>query len=112
MQPSGCSFCRSGPALPSASRPGLQTGFFFCRVVDGPPKVHLYLLWSQSCPHCLEARPQVQALLADQTWVELHDLALEHSGNVERYVTMARALGLMLGAVGLTALVARGSRQT
>jgi hypothetical protein len=66
---------------------------------DGQPRVHLYLFWSQTCPHCLQARPQVQALVADQPWVELHDLALEQSGNVERYVAMARALGEQAQAV-------------
>lgn len=60
---------------------------------DGQPRIHLYLFWSQTCPHCLQARPQVQALVADQPWVVLHDLALDRADNLERYVTMARALG-------------------
>lgn len=41
---------------------------------EGGAEVHVYLFWSASCPHCLAARPQVQALAAARPWVVLHDL--------------------------------------
>lgn len=57
-------------------------------------EVDLYLFWSLRCPHCLEARPQVQALAAEQPWLRLHDQEITQSPeNLERFVTMARQLG-------------------
>jgi len=61
---------------------------------DDGPRVHLYLFWSAACPHCLEARPQIQALARDRPWIALHDLELTGSDdNVRRYVAMAATLG-------------------
>ena len=61
---------------------------------DGQAKVHLYFFWSMRCPHCLEARPQVEALAQAQPWVVLHSLELsQNRDNVERYIAMAAALG-------------------
>ena len=62
--------------------------------VDGQTKVQLYLFWSLHCPHCLEARPKIQALAASQPWIELHDLEIsENPSHLERYTAMARELG-------------------
>ncbi|MDP2786542.1 MAG: thioredoxin family protein [Pseudomonadota bacterium] len=61
---------------------------------DGKPQVHLYFFWSLRCPHCLEARPEVEAMARAQPWVVLHSLELSrHRDNVERYIAMAAALG-------------------
>lgn len=61
---------------------------------EGPPQVHLYFFWSMRCPHCLEARPQVEALAAAHPWIVLHSLELSRDrGNAERYMAMAADLG-------------------
>ncbi|MDP3539592.1 MAG: NrdH-redoxin [Azonexus sp.] len=61
---------------------------------DGQPQVQLYLFWSLSCPHCLEARPQIQALAASQAWIALHDQEIsENPAHLERYAAMAGELG-------------------
>ncbi len=61
---------------------------------DGQPRVHLYFFWSLRCPHCLEARPEVEALAQAQPWIVLHSLELtQHRENVDRYVAMAAELG-------------------
>ena len=41
---------------------------------DGRPVVHLYFFWSLACPHCLEARPFIESILATRPWVKLHAL--------------------------------------
>lgn len=62
--------------------------------VEGQTKVQLYLFWSLHCPHCLEARPKIQALAASRPWIQLHDLEIgENPANLERYAAMARELG-------------------
>lgn len=56
--------------------------------------VDVYFFWSATCPHCLEARPEIQAMAADRPWIRLHDLELSrHPENAERYRAMARQLG-------------------
>ena len=61
---------------------------------DGQAKVHLYFFWSLRCPHCLEARPEVEALARAQPWIVLHSQELtQHRENIERYIGMAAALG-------------------
>ncbi len=61
---------------------------------EGGAEVHVYLFWSASCPHCLAARPQVQALAAARPWVVLHDLELgADPTHGERYEAMAAELG-------------------
>jgi len=61
---------------------------------DGSPRVQLWFFWSKRCPHCLEARPWVEALPAHHPWLELHSLELiDHPEHVRRYVSMAASLG-------------------
>ena len=61
---------------------------------EAAPRVHLYFFWSQKCPHCLEARPELEALASSQPWIVLHSLELTKSqANVERYIAMAEELG-------------------
>jgi hypothetical protein len=61
---------------------------------DGHPEVHLYFFWSLACPHCLRARPFVEAIPASRPWVKLHSLELtRHPEHVRHYVTLATELG-------------------
>lgn len=79
----------AGGATESSSRNG-----------DTEAQVQLYLFWSASCPHCLTARPQIQALVTAHPWITLHDLELTgHPENIDRYVAMAAALGEEASAV-------------
>lgn len=43
---------------------------------DGQTRVHLYFFWSLQCPHCLAARPEVEAMAQSQPWIVLHSLEL------------------------------------
>ncbi len=61
---------------------------------DGAARVHLYLFWSPTCPHCGEARKFIEPLPEQYPWITLH------SGNLvadreqaTRYTAMAAALG-------------------
>lgn len=61
---------------------------------DGAPVVHLYFFWSLACPHCLEARPFIEAIPAERPWVKLHSLELtRHPENVRHYVALAEQVG-------------------
>lgn len=56
--------------------------------------VELYFFWSLRCPHCLEARPFVEALPGRLPWLKLHSLELtQHHDNVRLYIDKARELG-------------------
>ncbi len=67
---------------------------------DGRPIVDLYFFWSLSCPHCLEARPFVEAIPAGRPWVRLHSLELtRHPEHIRHYVALAGQLGQSAQAV-------------
>ncbi|MFH1496062.1 MAG: hypothetical protein ABIG70_14860 [Pseudomonadota bacterium] len=60
---------------------------------DGRMHVQLYFFWSLACPHCLEARPFVEAIPAGRPWVSLHDLELtRHPEHARKYREMAAQL--------------------
>jgi len=61
---------------------------------DGRMHVQLYFYWSATCPHCLEARPFVEAIPAARPWVTLHSLELtRHPEHARQYRDMAAQLG-------------------
>ena len=61
---------------------------------QGRPEVHLYFFWSLSCPHCLEARPQILDLAHRHAWIRVHDHELsKNPENVRRFIELARQVG-------------------
>lgn len=61
---------------------------------QGETQVHLYFFWSQSCPHCLEAHPFIEAISKERPWVVLHALEVSSSQeNAQRFESMAQAIG-------------------
>jgi hypothetical protein len=61
---------------------------------DGQPVVHLYFFWSLSCPHCLEARPFVEAIPEQRPWVKLHSLEItRHPEHARHYIALAEQAG-------------------
>jgi thiol-disulfide isomerase/thioredoxin len=69
------------------------------REPGGAITVHLWFFWTRSCPHCLEAKPFVETL-ASEPGVAVHALELtEHPENVERFRTLASAVGEQARAV-------------
>ncbi|BCB26866.1 membrane protein [Sulfurimicrobium lacus] len=61
---------------------------------DGRMHVQLYFFWSATCPHCLEARPFVEAIPSVRPWVTLHSLELtRHPAHARQYQDMAAQLG-------------------
>lgn len=62
--------------------------------VDGNLNIHLYFFWSEHCPHCQEARPFIEALPDQYSWLKIH--AFNLSGNEDNsilYQQMAAELG-------------------
>ena len=61
---------------------------------DGEARIHLYFFWSETCPHCLEAHPFIEAIPVERPWVKLHALEVSRSrDNVRRFEEMAGAVG-------------------
>lgn len=58
------------------------------------PAVHLYFFWSESCPHCREARPFIESLPERHSWLRVHSLELmEHPENLARFRQIAGVVG-------------------
>lgn len=65
-----------------------------------PPAVQLYFFWSKRCPHCLQARPYIEALPSSHPWIRLHSLELvEHPENRQHFFDMGRQLGMTPNSV-------------
>ncbi|MBT8118560.1 MAG: thioredoxin family protein [Gammaproteobacteria bacterium] len=61
---------------------------------DGEPLIHLYFFWSEKCPHCLQALPDVLAIDEEYDWLKLHSLQLlDNPENVQKYINMAAMFG-------------------
>lgn len=60
----------------------------------GQPRVHLYLFWTRSCPHCQEARPVVEELAKRHPWLVVHSHELSADPDAgQLYVEIAESLG-------------------
>lgn len=56
--------------------------------------IHLYFFWSEKCPHCQQARPDIIAMDKEYPWLKLHSLELiQHPENVQTFINMASKLG-------------------
>jgi thiol-disulfide isomerase/thioredoxin len=61
---------------------------------DGEIQLDLWFFWTQHCPHCQKARPQVEALTKTFPWLRLHSLRLDgHPDHLQRYRALAGTLG-------------------
>jgi len=61
---------------------------------NGQPVIHLYFFWSEKCPHCLQARPDIVEIDKEYSWLKLHSLELvRHPENRETFVNMAAMTG-------------------
>lgn len=60
----------------------------------GEVRVHLYFFWTQSCPHCREARPVVERIAERSPWlvVHSHDVSTDPAGRA-LYIEIAELLG-------------------
>lgn len=60
----------------------------------GGANVHLYFFHSYTCPHCLEARPFIQDLAEQNSWLKLHEYEVTSSqANSLLYSQYAQGLG-------------------
>jgi len=58
--------------------------------VNDQPVIHLYFFWTENCPHCQQARPDIDELDNEYPWLKLHSLELNHHPeNIETFVNMA-----------------------
>ncbi|NOQ90822.1 MAG: hypothetical protein GQ549_07735 [Gammaproteobacteria bacterium] len=82
------------PDEQSAAVPAAKEVVWYEKDANQQPVIHLYFFWSKKCPHCLKARPDVNAIDKDYPWLKLHSLELtRHPENVQTYIKMAAMFG-------------------
>ena len=60
----------------------------------GQSIVHLYFFWSEKCPHCMDARPDILEIDVNYPWLKLHSYELsKNKENVQIYISMAASFG-------------------
>ena len=68
--------------------------------VNDQPVIHLYFFWSEKCPHCLNARPDIIEMDKEYPWLTLHSLELlQYSENRQTFENMAAMLGHEVNSV-------------
>jgi len=84
-----------GVLLAQTSDPDQEaTSIWFEPTSDNDARIHFYFFWSETCPHCLEAHPFIDALPDEYPWLEVHDFEVSgNAGNAQLYGEMAAALG-------------------
>lgn len=61
---------------------------------NNQPVIHLYFFWSEKCPHCLQALPDIVEMDKQYPWLQLHSLELtKYPQHVETYIDMAALFG-------------------
>ncbi|WP_394201164.1 TlpA family protein disulfide reductase [Shewanella waksmanii] len=58
---------------------------------QGELKVKLYFFWSETCPHCAEAHPFIDALPEHYPWIELESHLVSADGTMEKWQKIAEA---------------------
>lgn len=82
------------------AQPQAAGGPWYRMAADRSTEVQLYFFWSRHCPHCNEARPFIERLPADYSWLTLRSLEVSGSAaNARLYVDLARSLGQEASAV-------------
>ncbi|MES0328143.1 MAG: thioredoxin family protein, partial [Gammaproteobacteria bacterium] len=62
--------------------------------VNDQPVIHLYFFWSEKCPHCLKAQPDIVEMDEEYPWLKLHSLELmQYPENRQTFENMALMLG-------------------
>jgi thiol-disulfide isomerase/thioredoxin len=67
---------------------------WYQQTAEGGRQIEFYFFWSRYCPHCLEARPLVEQLAREYSWLRVHSGELTTS---EQAVSAYRRLAGMLG---------------
>ncbi len=78
---------------------------------DNNVRIHLYFFWSETCPHCLEAHPFIEAIPNERPWVIVHSLEVSRQrDNARHFIALAESLGQTANAV--PTLIACGVMET
>jgi hypothetical protein len=68
----------------------------------GELRVDLWFGWSSTCPHCQRARPVVEAMDAELTWLDVHSLQVDgddRDANVATLIALGDLVGEPVGSV-------------
>ena len=62
---------------------------------SGKSLIHLYFFWSEKCPHCLQALPDIIEIDKTYPWLVLHSLELvNYPENIQTFVDMSNLFGV------------------
>ena len=85
-------------ALPLTAQAAAPPAWFASS--DGSEQVRLYFFWSSQCPHCLEARPFIESLPQQHSWLLVQSLQLiGQPQNLARFRDLAAQVGFVPSSV-------------
>ncbi|MBY6017828.1 thioredoxin family protein [Ferrimonas balearica] len=66
---------------------------------QGQPEITLYFFWSQTCPHCAEAHPFVDALAEHYPWIKLEAHKVSDADTLPLWRSVAAETGVPANSV-------------
>ncbi|SHH94124.1 cytochrome C biosynthesis protein [Ferrimonas marina] len=74
---------------------------------NSEPRITLYFVWSETCPHCAEAHPFIDALAAQYPWLELVAPKVTDASTGPLWSSLAQATGTPANSVPYMAVCER-----
>ncbi len=57
-------------------------------------RLHLYVFWSQTCPHCRKALTFIGSLWSEYPWLDIQSYEIsQHPENAQRFMQVSESLG-------------------
>jgi len=82
------------PPAPSSPTDLTEPNPWWSIHASGNTTVNLYFFWTETCPHCQRAQPDIADLSADLPWLQVQSLPLTgRTDNGRIYVALANSIG-------------------
>jgi len=77
-----------------ASASESESPVWYGKDVNDQSVIHLYFFWSEKCPHCLQALPDIIEIDKAYPWLTLHSLELvNHPEYIQTFINMSAWFG-------------------
>ena len=76
------------------ARADAQEPVWWSQDTAGQHNVYLYFFWTETCPHCQRARPDIDRMAAELPWLEVREFNLTADvAHGRAYVALAKSIG-------------------
>ncbi len=88
-----CHSAAPAHASPETANPHRLGPVWFAEAPKDERRLKLYFFYSQTCPHCADAKPVVRRIAEARPWLVLEELTVEREANERFFFMLARQFG-------------------